>query len=65
MRFKEETINHPVTSFRVFHDICGWWYAEVKGQRLPLGFDFAWGFDPVKERQAAICVGRDYIDHVL
>jgi hypothetical protein len=65
MRFNEETINYRQGSFSVFHDVCFRWFAEINGERLLLGFDFARGFDPVREREAVIRLGRDYIDCVL
>ena len=59
MRFREETVNHHGTSFSVFHDIYGWWFADVNG------YDFATRFDPAREREATIRLGRDYVDRVL
>jgi len=65
VRFREETVNHHGTSFSVFHDIYGWWFADVNGHRLRWGYDFSTGFDPAREREATIRLGRDYVDRVL
>ena len=65
MRFKEETIVHRGITFTVFHDACVRWHVDVRGHVLRWNFDFATGFDPVKERGAAIELGQDFIERVL
>lgn len=63
MRFNQQTFTYKTRSLNIFHDVCCRWFAEAEGQIVRVPFDFATGLDSIKERTAAIELGKLIIEH--